>query len=143
MTHIKLGDVILAFRRENHLTQNEAAALLDISRNYLSLIERGRAKNVSHALALRILNLGRSHRHIEVTLARKVFVDAAIAAEIVWLNSQGVVTEGCCKGPPPTAMIVPSSVGKALELGYIAQPCAGLYEIILKSEVKNSPLTKL
>ncbi len=61
----------------------------------------------------------------EIHLTRTVEVDAEIAEEIIWLNEQGVVTESSCSGHgkwPPTALICPSSVEKAKELGYEPKP---------------------
>ena len=77
------------------------------------------------------------HRQVEVVLCRRVMVDEAITDEIVLLNDLGIVTEGSCQGPPPVAMIRPSSVEKARDLGYCPayQEDVGLFEIELKSEV--------
>ena len=77
------------------------------------------------------------HRQVEVVIFRQIMVDEAIADEIVNLNDQGVVTEGSCQGPPPVAMIRPSSVEKARALGYcpVYQGDVGLFEIELKSEI--------
>jgi len=41
------GKNVLVQRKEKGLNQQELAALADISRNYISMIERGDAKNVS------------------------------------------------------------------------------------------------
>lgn len=133
------SDIIRVYREQHGLTQRQMAERLQLSRNYVSQIERGLADNLSFEVALRILNLpGKPHGQIEVTLTRHVMVDAVIAPEIVWLNSQGVVTEGCCAGPPPTALITPSSRMAARRLGYEpADYRPGLYEITLKSEVEG------
>ncbi len=131
-----LGEVLRSYREDQGLSQGEAARQLGISRNYVSLIERGVANNLSYALAQRILNLGGNHHgQVQVTLTRKVWVDSAIAEEIVWLNSQGVVTCGCCQGPPPTALILQSSGPMAMRLGYPYEYRGplGLCEIDLKS----------
>jgi len=74
----------------------------------------------------------------EIEIVQKIKVDRCIAEEIKWLNAQGVRTEGCCCGHGngvPEAMIKPSSVSKAKELGYnpVYHPDIGLFEIILKS----------
>jgi transcriptional regulator with XRE-family HTH domain len=125
------------YRQRNNLNQSQLAARLGISRTYVSEIERGVADNLSWNLGLRILDLDSRHGQIEVTLPRRVRVDARIAAEVVWLNQQGVVTEGSCAGPPPTAMIKPSGAERALRLGYEPQyrEDVELFEIRLKSEV--------
>lgn len=57
----------------------------------------------------------------EITIERRVFVDACIADLIVELNRQGVYTTGCCCGHgkgPGTATILPSASPRARELGY-------------------------
>lgn len=134
------GDIIRTYREQHGLTQWQIAERLRLSRTYVSQIERGLADNLSYEVALRILNLpGKPHSQVWVTLTRRVMVDAAIAPEIVWLNSQDVVTEGCCAGPPPTAMILPSSVTAARRLGYTPHYLSlGLYEITLRSEVEEN-----
>lgn len=134
------GDIIRTYREQHDLTQRQIAERLRLSRNYVSQIERGLADNLSFEVALRILGLpGKPHGQIWVTLTRRVMVDTMIASEVVWLNSQGIVTEGCCAGPPPTAMILPSSVTAARRLGYEPKYLGlGLYEITLKSEVKGN-----
>ena len=134
----KLGDALIAYRQREGISQSTAAGILGISRNYLSQIERGNAVNVSHALALRILNLYSApcHSWVEVTLPRRVRVDAVIAPEIVWLNTVGVVTEASCQGPPPTALIRPSSADLAISLGYLPlEHQSGYFEIELKTLV--------
>ena len=72
----------------------------------------------------------------EVVITQRISVDSEIADEIVALNAAGVRTEGSCSGhgiAKPTAMIKPSSVERARELGY--QPWfiedIGLFEIKL------------
>ena len=62
-----------------------------------------------------------NHAKISVTITQQVEVDADIADEIVWLNEEGVRTEGSCSGHGEawaTALITPSSAEKARELGY-------------------------
>ena len=141
------GDIIRTYREQHGLTQQQVAERLQLSRNYVSQIERGLADHLSFELVLRILNLprglaaglpGKPHGQVSVTLTRRVMIDAVIAPEIVWLNSQGVVTEGCCAGPPPSAMITPGSLAVARRLGYeCSWSGLGLYEIILKSNVEG------
>jgi len=130
------GKILRAYRKNNKKSQKEIADILEISRNYVSLIERDLANNISYCLASKILNLDSMHHQIEVTLTRRVNIDAAIAAEIVWLNAVGVITEGSCQGPPATALIKPSSVDRAQKLGYVSsyQADTGLFEISLKSK---------
>lgn len=73
----------------------------------------------------------------EVVIEQRVKVDACIADEIVRLNKEGVRTEGCCCGHgkgPGAALILPSSVKRARELGYEPQEYEnGLFQIWLKS----------
>lgn len=47
MNYQELGFVILKRRREKNLSQQALANLAGISRNYVSIIERGDAKNIS------------------------------------------------------------------------------------------------
>lgn len=57
----------------------------------------------------------------EVTIERRLNVDACIADKIVELNRQGIYTTGCCCGhgkAPATATILPSSQERARELGF-------------------------
>ena len=49
-----LPDRIIKFRKKNSFSQSELASQIGISRNYLSQIERGVAKNISHETALKI-----------------------------------------------------------------------------------------
>jgi len=133
-----LNKVLRSYRASHGLSQTEVADQLGISRNYVSMIERRVSCNLSYALAQRILNLGGDHHgQVQVTLTRQVWVDSTIAEEIVWLNSQGVVTCSCCQGPPPTALILPSSGPVAMRLGYLYgyREDLGLCEIDLKSRV--------
>ena len=136
--------ILTAFRTANKLSQQETANRLGISRNYLSQIERGKAMNISFDLGLRILNLGSQHGKIEVTLPRRVLIDGHIAAEMVWLNQQGVHTEGCCQGPPPTTLVKPSSTQRCLELGYepVYNKSIGRFSIRLKSRVPERDLSE-
>ncbi len=130
------GEILLTYRKKHELSQQQLSIKLGLSRNYVSQIERGLAENLSFKVAQRILNIDELHGQVWVVLTRRVLVDAVIAPEIVWLNSQGVVTEGCCAGPPPTAMITPGSVEKAQHFGYVLeyQEHIGLFEIMLKSK---------
>ena len=140
MIDITISTLLRSYRVSRGLSQTTVAEELGISRNYVSMIERGIASNLSYSLAQRILNLGGTyHGQVQVVLTRKVWVDSAIAAEIVWLNSQGVTTRGCCQGPPPTSMILPSSATRACELGYECtyEDDVYLVEIALKSEVNR------
>jgi transcriptional regulator with XRE-family HTH domain len=129
------AEIVREYRNQLGLSQEELAVQLGISRNYLSQIERGKARNISFNLALKILNLGEQHGKVEVILPRRVMVDASIAPEIVWLNHCGVITESSCQGPPAMALIKPSSVERAKELGYEPEYLAdvGLFEIRLRS----------
>ncbi len=57
----------------------------------------------------------------EITIERRVHVDACIADQIVELNRLGIHTTGCCCGHskgPATATILPSAQARARELGY-------------------------
>jgi hypothetical protein len=89
---------------------------------------------------------------IEIEIIQKIRVDRCIAKEIQWLNAQGIRTEGCCCGHGksyPEALIKPSSIFKAKELGYIPipYPNSEYFEIELKSDeahkcpVKENSLT--
>lgn len=76
---------------------------------------------------------------IEVIITQRVKVDKCIAQEIVFINSMGIRTEGCCCGHKenyPMAYIKPSSIIKAKELDYnpILDKDVGLFEIKLKSQ---------
>jgi transcriptional regulator with XRE-family HTH domain len=138
MAETIFADLIRAYRERTGLSQEQVAHRLGVSRNYVGQIERGQARNVSFELGARILSLGAAHGKIEVELTRRALIDAAIGPEIIWLNTAGVVTEASCQGPPPTALIRPSSVKRARELGY--QPelqDTGLYQIQLKSRVAD------
>jgi hypothetical protein len=56
-----------------------------------------------------------------VQIVQTISVDACIADEIVALNAAGVHTINCCCGHgrgPSKAIIKPSSVSRARELGY-------------------------
>ena len=73
------------------------------------------------------------HKQVKVILIRRVFIDALIAKEISWLNLKGVETVASCQGPPPTAVIKPSSRDLAIDLGYNPRYCedTDLWEILL------------
>jgi hypothetical protein len=78
-----------------------------------------------------------SMKTTEVIITQRITVDSEIADEIVWLNANGVRTEGSCSGhgiTKPTAVIKNSSAVRARELGY--QPWfiedLGLHEIKLR-----------
>lgn len=45
---------VIRFRKQEKLTQSEVARIAGISRNYLSLIERGQAENLSMAIVQRL-----------------------------------------------------------------------------------------
>lgn len=49
-----IGDRLREWRRSQKLTQAAAAEAVPISRNYLSMIERGEARNISHQVYKRI-----------------------------------------------------------------------------------------
>ena len=139
---VTFGDILQKHRACTGETQGCLAEKLGISRGYLSSIECGKANNLSYKLALKLLNLsGLAHGQVEVTLPRKVFVDATIATEIVWLNEAGVATVTCCVGPPATALIGLSSARKARALGYDPQyrEDIGLFQIKLRSKAKGMP----
>ena len=58
---------------------------------------------------------------MKVVISQTINVDDCIAQEIVFINSIGIRTEGCCCGhgaESPLAIIKPSSVNKAKEAGY-------------------------
>jgi hypothetical protein len=79
------------------------------------------------------------NNQIKIEITQRIKVDKCIAEEIKWLNSQGVRTEGSCCGHGKSysqALIKPSSVNKAKELGYnpIYLDNVGLWEIKLKGE---------
>ena len=81
-----------------------------------------------------------------VTITQRIEVDSEIADEIVWLNQEGIRTEGSCSGhgiAKPTAMIKPSSVEKAKELGYTPWHIEdlGLFEIKLRGSIVRQPVT--
>lgn len=141
------SSLLRMYRQQTETTQEEVAQQLGISRNYLSQIERGIAKNISWGLGTAILNLWHPNEtgQIEIVVPRRILVDAALAIEIEWLNVEGVETEGCCIGPPPLAMIRPGSVTKARELGYVPeyQPTTGLYQIRLRSEGRNAAAARI
>lgn len=136
-THPDFGLLLRSYRKQHGLTQQQVAERLQLSRVYISQIERGTSTNLSFDVAQRILNLGTLHGQIRVTLAHRIMIDAAIAPEVVWLNSQDIETAGCCAGPPPTALIMPSSAEGARQLGYEPKyrNGVGLFEIELKSAV--------
>lgn len=76
------------------------------------------------------------HPQVTVAITQRINVDAGIEDEIAWLNSEGVRTEGSCRGDdntPPHALIKPSSVEKARLLGYLPRYMEelGLFEIRL------------
>ena len=48
------GKSVLVLRKERKLNQDQLANLADISRNYISMIERGDAKNVSEEIIRRL-----------------------------------------------------------------------------------------
>ncbi len=50
-----LGSLVVAYRRNERLTQQGLADRVGISRNYLSQIERGNAENVSHKIYFDLL----------------------------------------------------------------------------------------
>ena len=78
------------------------------------------------------------HRQKIIVVPRKIAVDEAIADEILVLNHAGVVTEGSCQGPPPTALIRASCNLIAINMDYCPEYIedVGLYKIILKGKNK-------
>ena len=76
----------------------------------------------------------------EVVIEQRIWVDSCIADEIVELNRRGVCTEGSCCGhrkAAAQALILPSSVSRARELGYepiYRDNVGGLFEINLRSK---------
>ena len=138
---MSFGSILKQYRQDYEKSQGWTAKLLDISRNHLSSIERGESGNPSYELAVKILNLpslendGKAHKTIEVTLSHRVEVDAVIAQEIVFMNSQGVVTVSSCQGPPAIALILPSSMKRVEEIGYfpVYQEDIGLFQVDLWS----------
>jgi len=138
ITYPDFGLLLRSYRERHNLSQQQTAMRLQLSRNYISQIERGESSNLSFAVARRILNLcDGPHGQVRVTLIRHVMIDIAIAPEVVWLNLQDIATVGCCAGPPPTALIMPSSIERARQLGYepIYRNGVKLFEIELKSAV--------
>ena len=135
-----LQQILREYRETYNLTQEQVADEINISRNWLSKIERGKVSDVSFSLGMKILNLPSHpfHRQIEITVSRRIFIDAQLAPEIQWLNLEGVYTESSCQGPPPTALIIPSSKRKAEEMGYKPeyQEDIGLYKIHLKGGLR-------
>jgi DNA-binding XRE family transcriptional regulator len=55
-----LGEELARYRRQNELSQSEVARQLDVSRTYVSFIERGLAENVSVKVRQRIAELVRN-----------------------------------------------------------------------------------
>lgn len=139
-----LRQIIRAYRKTYNLTQAQAAGDLGISRNWLSRIERGEAGDVSFSLGMKILDLPSHafHRQIEISLPRRICVDAQIAAEIQWLNLVGAYTEASCQGPPPTALIKPAYRIRAEQLGYKPeyQEDTGLWLVCLKGGLRWVPV---
>lgn len=127
--------ILKLYREQHHCNQSDLAALLDISRTYLSQLERRVSTNISFSLAQRILALC-GHYQVEVIIPHKIWVDVEIAPEILLLNLSGVVTEGCCVGPPATAMIRPSSAEVAKAMGYepVYNEQTDLFCIVLRYE---------
>lgn len=54
MNYEKLGGLVREARKANRLNQDELAYLLDLSRNYVAMIERGEANNLTLAVFLRL-----------------------------------------------------------------------------------------
>lgn len=81
---------------------------------------------------------------LEIEITQKIKVDRCIANEIRWLNAQDVRTEGCCCGHgkyQPNAIIKPSSVNKAIVLGYqpVFDNSTGNWIITLKNGEAKMP----
>jgi hypothetical protein len=81
-----------------------------------------------------------SRKQAWLFLGDGVWVDDDIAAEILWLNRQGVRTVGSCSGhgqTAPSALIRNSSAGRAEELGYAPElDESGYHSILLKGVVR-------
>lgn len=60
---VPIGERIKLYRKANRYTQQQMADLLEISRNYLSMIEKGTATNISLSIYNRSesIILGASH----------------------------------------------------------------------------------
>lgn len=96
---------------------------------------------------------------IQMTIPQYISVDSEVAEEIYWLNERGVRTEASCSGhgdEEPNALIRPSSVKLAEELGYKPEEHflangkpSGLFKIQLRGitsdyllhEVSSQPYT--
>ena len=83
---------------------------------------------------------------VTVLITQRITVDAEIADEIVWLNEQGVRTEGSCAAhgeTAATAMITASSVERARGLGYAPAYVGGndLFEMELRAGVVKQQIT--
>ena len=73
----------------------------------------------------------------EIIIEQRISVDIEIADEIRWLNKMGVRTEGSCSGHgqlAPSAVITPSDVGYALQLGYVPVFDNDIWVIELRGE---------
>jgi hypothetical protein len=78
---------------------------------------------------------------VEIEITQRIKVDACVANEIKRLNSLGVRTEGSCCGhgqQKPSAIIRPSGVKTAEELGYVPvyREDTGNFEMGLRSECR-------
>jgi len=51
---VSLPELIAIYRDRLHLSQSELARVAGVSRNYISLIERGNIENVSHGVLQKI-----------------------------------------------------------------------------------------
>lgn len=56
---MNFGAIVKKYRNDYSKSQEATAELLDISRNYLSMIERGQANSISYETGDKILNLPR------------------------------------------------------------------------------------
>jgi transcriptional regulator with XRE-family HTH domain len=54
MNYQALGFAVLRRRREKDLSQQDLANLANVSRNYVSMIERGGAKNISVEILVKL-----------------------------------------------------------------------------------------
>lgn len=50
----QIGKNMLIFRKERKLTQEQLAEIADVSRNYISMIERGEAENLSEEIVQKL-----------------------------------------------------------------------------------------
>jgi len=54
MNYEQLGEMVRQARKSSRLSQDDLAGRLDLSRNYVAMIERGEANNLTLAVFLRL-----------------------------------------------------------------------------------------